>query len=232
MFLQGKNIRDYKKANEVLYVLYSIDSYADKPLSRIGLQKIIYLSVTLSPIKEVILSFLRFQYYYRGPYSSELQNTIDHLVGVNLVKVDSVKHLSQNRLLVDYSISNSGKSAVERLIKYEKEEETFWWINTVCRIALYYSEVEYDSEWNGIDRIVNLVYEDPSFLQAQKKGIKYLIDLSSDNSFTKELIKFTKKYINENFIKVTKDNERNIAEILIMAFLEYYTCNVIINGKQ
>ena len=82
MRLQVNNIESYKKANEILYALEAIKVYGDGIVSKVALQKIIYLSTVLAPIKEIVLSFLRFQYNYRGPWNVDIQNTVDHLVAI------------------------------------------------------------------------------------------------------------------------------------------------------
>ena len=224
-------IKQFKRASEILYSLNSINELTGLSLSRVGIQKIIYLATTLAPIKSIILNFLQFQYHFRGPYSYEIQNTIDHLMALELVKIDSYKELSGNRLLVDYSITNYGEEVINRITKLSEEEEKQWWINTICKASLSYIDGEYSSEWTGLDRIVDLVYQDPNFLETKNKGFKYYINLSNNNPTT-DLINFIKKYLDENIITVTEENSRMVAELLILAFLEFYFAKNLLTADE
>ena len=84
-------IHNYHKANEVLYVLAAVEESGGGPVSKIALQKLLYLASALAPIKEVVLEFLHFIYQKRGPYSKDIQNAVDHLVALGVVDVVSFK---------------------------------------------------------------------------------------------------------------------------------------------
>ena len=155
MRLQVNNIDSYKKANEILYALEAIKVYGDGIVSKVALQKIIYLSTVLAPIKEIVLSFLRFQYNYRGPWNVDIQNTVDHLVAIGAVDVVSFKAISSRKALANYSISTEGSEIVKSLIINSSEEGKFWWITTVSRAAYYIIGRNWESEWSGLDRIVS-----------------------------------------------------------------------------
>ena len=88
MYLQFKN---YRNANEVLYALYAADRIANEAVSKLGLQKLLYLAASFAPIKNIVLSVVRFSRLGRGPYSKHIQNAIDQLVAYDLADISDFK---------------------------------------------------------------------------------------------------------------------------------------------
>jgi uncharacterized protein YwgA len=154
MYLQLSN---YHYANEILYVLKSVNNDTNKVISKIGVQKLLYLSASLSPIKDIVLSIVKFISEKRGPYSKDIQNTLDHLVAYDLVKITEYRVFSNHSSIAFYQITEGGLAAIDSLIHYNKEEEVYWWINLITRISnLYVDEDEMKSEnhFSGMDKIV------------------------------------------------------------------------------
>ncbi len=222
MYLQ---LKSYNEANEILYVLRSVDECTNNPVSKLGVQKLLYLSASLAPIKEIILSFLKFRSMQRGPYSKNIQNILDHLVAYDLVQITSFKVLFQNNSIAYYQITNGGIEAVNQLVKYSKEEEKYWWINSVTQIANIYSqeeELQKYKEFTGIDNIVKLVYQDPTFVKVKEdRNFKALIDFKSKEGITYQLIKFTENYIKKNKEIFSYKNDRKKSELILIAFFEF-----------
>lgn len=222
MLIREKNIQ---KANEILYILNALDEVGMASISKVGLQKIYYLSSLLSPIKNVVMSIVRFYSQLRGPYNSEIQNTIDQLVAFGLVDVCSFQTLNYNAALSEYKINSEGKKVVKSLIKYSKEEEKHWWITFITKCTFLYSKENlYDSnkEYKGFDTIVNLVYKDSTYEEIKKNSMKnYPIDVDSKSLPTNELIEFVKKYIESNKQNLNFGNERNTSEIIILTYFEF-----------
>jgi hypothetical protein len=222
MNLQAKNITEFRQAGEILYVLHASNSFGVKDISKVSLQKLIYLSVVLSPIKDIIINFLRFQYNYRGPFNYEIQNTVDHLVGLDYVRITEYNFVNEKKVLISYAITEKGTDSVKNLVKFDRESEKYWWIKCICRLAINYSEEKYDSNWKGLDRIVDLVYQDPTFSKGKTDGsFRRGIDLGGQMDFTKDLITFIKEYISNSTIKFESKDERRNAEIILVLFFEY-----------
>lgn len=217
--------RNIQKANEILYILNALDEVGKSTVSKVGIQKIYYLSSLLSPIKNVVMSIIRFYSQLRGPYSFEIQNTIDQLVGYGLVDVCAFQTLNYNASLSEYKINAEGKKVVSLLIKYSKEEEKNWWINFITKCTFIYSrENLYVSniKYEGFDTIVNLVYKDSTYEVIKKNAMKnYPIDIDNKNLPTNELIEFVKSYIDKNKEKLNLGNERTTAEIIILTYFEF-----------
>jgi len=221
MYIQLNN---YHYANEILYVLKSVKNSTDLSISKLGMQKILYLSASLAPIKEIILSILKFLSYKRGPYSKDIQNTLDHLVAYNLVKISEFKIYNEKSASALYKITDDGIKVVNELIKYNKEEEINWWIDTIVRISVLYTDeldMESTKEFSGIEKIVKLVYQDPTFknVKMNQTGSE-LIDLSLKEGLTYELIQFFKKYQDTHNIPQFL-NERSKIEFYLLTFFEF-----------
>lgn len=217
--------RNIQKANEILYILNALDEVGKSSISKVGLQKIYYLSSLLSPIKNIVLDIIRFYSHYRGPYNSEIQNTIDQLVAYGLVDICSFQSLKFNAALSEYKINSEGKKVVNLLIKYSKEEEKNWWINFITKCTFLYSKenlYDEEKEYTGFDAIVNLVYKDSTFEAIKKKARQnYPIEIDDKSLPTNELIEFVKKYIQENREKLNLGDERSTSEIIILTYFEF-----------
>lgn len=221
MYIQLNN---YHYANEILYVLKSVQNNTNSPISKLGMQKLLYLSASLAPIKEVVLSIIKFLSYKRGPYSKEIQNTLDHLVAYNLVEITEFKIYSEKSASALYKITNDGIKVADMLIKYNKEEEVNWWIDIIVRISnLYAIEIDMEStkEFSGIEKIVKLVYQDPTFKNVKENQVgSELIDLSLKEGLTYELIQFFKKYQEKHNVPKFI-NDRCKIEFYLLTFFEF-----------
>lgn len=222
MLIKKENIQ---KANEILYILNALDEVGMPSVSKVGVQKIYYLSSLLSPIKDIVMSIVRFYNQLRGPYNSEIQNAIDQLVAYGLVDVCAFQTLNYNATLSEYKINNEGKKAVNLLIKYSKEEEKNWWINFITKCSFLYSKenlYDYNKEYTGFDTIVNLVYKDSTYEKIKKDTMKnYPIDVNDKNLPTNGLIEFVKSHIKANKNKLNLGDERSTSEIIILTYFEF-----------
>ena len=224
MYLQLKN---YHMANEILYVLDAARQHKSDFVSKLSLQKILFLSGALSPIREIVLAFMKYITYFRGPYSKDIQNAIDHLVAVGLVDISKYSFSSNGReFYANYNITEGGLEAVRSLCCYSAEEEKYWWISVVWRLSQIYIQ---SSGLSGSEdeRIMKLVYQEPSYkaLSSQNKQ-RHRIDME----VTRRLISFLKEYTNIDKIN-TADPLRRKAETLVLAFFEYLYLNYI-NGHS
>ncbi|OPC29192.1 hypothetical protein [Elizabethkingia miricola] len=229
MILQLEN---FHNSNEILYVLHSIHVNKGKAVSKIALQKLLYLSAALAPIKEIILSIIRFQRIQRGPYSKDIQNIVDHLVAYELVNITEFKVIKDKNAIAVYEIAEGGINAVDKLLKYSVEEEKYWWISCISRLSLMYSEfdsAENDDEFEGLDKIVRIVYQDYTFKQTKDNSyFRALIDFNDVDKPTAYTIKFVKDYIESNRELFSFTNERYEAELILAAFFNNFYNNYLI----
>jgi len=213
----------FKRSNEILYVFYSADELALPFLSKIGIQKCIYLSEVLSPLKEVVLSFLNFIYLHKGPYSKDIQNILDHLVSMNAIEVDSFSTYKKKNSYVNYKITEAGKSLVENLIYDPLEKEKLQWIRIVLRLIDAYKDAfDLSEEYRGVDKIIGLIYQEPSFCEIKQGNRKEeLIPMGDKNTLTMELIHFLEKVgetLPSSFDRVKYKLD---LETVLLAFFEY-----------
>ncbi|WP_288879759.1 hypothetical protein [Pedobacter panaciterrae] len=233
MMLQLEN---FHKSNEILYVLDSIYKHKSQAVSKIALQKLLYLSSALAPIKEIILSIIRFQRIQRGPYSKDIQNIVDHLVAYGLVKITEFKVIRDKNASAHYEITIGGQNAVEKLISYSVEEEKYWWISCISRLSLMYAELdsaESDNEFDGLDKIVRIVYQDYTFKETNENSyFRALIDFNDLDRPTAKIIRFVKGYIDANKNMFSFENERFEAELILSAFFNHFYSSYLIEYSR
>ena len=227
-------IHKYQIANDILFVLDSISKNAGTSLSKLGLQKILYLAKVLEPIKDTIISTLEFLTEKRGPYSKEVQNIVDHLASLDFVTITDFKILFGKNSLAFYEITPVGQRVVKSLKEIPVQEEKCWWIDVISRLTIIYSKkvgLEDKSNLSELDRIVKLVYKDPTYNCFKGNGSwKYSIDFESTNEkTTKWMIEYVKNYIENNNLILTKNNIRGNAELITISFFEYYYFNYLKN---
>ncbi|PTB96344.1 hypothetical protein C9994_07810 [Marivirga lumbricoides] len=222
MRYQAKNISDYKRGAEILYALYAAKKYGIESISKVAIQKILYLSTALAPIKHLAIELKKFIAHYRGPYNADLQNTLDHLVGSNYVSIVSYQKYS-NKILVDYSISSSGERVVENLLERSSEDEKNWWITAIVRlIIINIPEIDERSDWKGFDKVVEIVYAEPTFnayLKDKGKN-RQLIDFNNYRK-SEELIEYAKTLIKGRENEFQGLSERRIAELILISFFDF-----------
>ena len=225
-------IDNFQTSNEILFVLDSLSKSQGRGLSKIGLQKILYLAKVLEPIKEIIINTLEFLTEKRGPYSKEIQNIIDHLTSLGFVTITDFKVIVGKNSHAYYEITTVGESIVEKLKELPIQEEKYWWVDVISRLTVIYSskpELENDDKFFDLDRIVRLVYQDPTYnLFKQSNNWKYLIDFDkTEENSTSWIIDFVKTYVEENNLIMGQKFIRGNAELITVAFFEYYYINYL-----
>ena len=229
MYLQLEN---YHMANEVLYALNAVKKTSVEHLSRLTIQKVLYLSGALAPLKDVFLEYLRFNIEQLGPYTGDIQETVDHLVGIGLVDIIYFKRTKPRGAKKagarsHYMISYTGQEVVNRLVIYRHEEEKAWWISIVT--GLSYSYLAADGLSGTVDdKIKSIIYQDPTYTTYKKKNVfKKLIDLSDKSNFTYQFTVFLKSYSHESNVIPPDIPERKQVEIMLLTFMEYLYTGVL-----
>jgi uncharacterized protein YwgA len=207
MYLQLTN---YHMANEILYALNEARSKGEGTLSKLSLQKLLYLSGALAPIKRVILEYLHFITEKRGPYSKDIQNTVDHLVAMGFVEITRFETF-RGGALANYRISKVGQTVVDLLLQYPKEAEKCWWISLVTKLVFSYFYGE-GLRGKNDEKIKSLVYQDPTYKDLKLKGLfHHLIELDDQKSVTFKLISAMKEYITKHMPATSKSDDRSSA---------------------
>ena len=223
MYLQLTN---YHMANEILYALNEAQSHGEGTLSKLSLQKLLYLSGALAPIKSIVLEYLHFITEKRGPYSKDIQNTVDHLVAIGLVKIIQFEEIKGGSL-ANYRISEAGHTVVDLLIQYPQEADKCWWISLVTRLIFSYFHGE-GLKGKNDEKIKSLVYQDPTYKNLRAKALfHHLIELDDQKGVTFKLISLMQEYIEKHRSNISKINHGRRAEILLSSFFEYLYINYL-----
>ncbi len=232
MYLQLTN---YHMANEVLYALDAVNKTTIGHLSRLTLQKVLYLSGALAPLKEIYLEYLSFITEQLGPYKGDIQETVDHLVGIGLVDIiyferTKPRGIKQAGVRSHYVISDAGKKVVNSLILYPHEEEKAWWISLTT--GLSYAYLEADGLTGTVDeKIRSIIYQDLTYNTFKKKNLlRRLIDLSDKNGLTYQFVEFLKSYSHVSDVMPLGISERKKVEIMLLTFMEYFYTGILNEG--
>ncbi|MBR9702281.1 hypothetical protein GOV13_05165 [Candidatus Pacearchaeota archaeon] len=201
-------LNSFRIKNEILYVLDCADELNWKPLGRKHLQKIIYLTHALAPLREIVISFLKFYKYRYGPYTHEIQNTLNNLIALGLVELISMEHYAgKNSTSSKHQITKEGKKVVKRLTLLEDNQERYDWIRTIIRLIDVY----------GLENLVDMVYQEPTFKSAEREGLGRSLDIDNlETNLSVKLIEFLKKHGHEKF-----NYETTNLEIVLISFFEY-----------
>lgn len=146
----------YERRNEVLFILSAAQKHINKPLTKTQIQKIIYLSNSLSLLKDFIIDYFDFKVWHNGPYSKQIQRTLNNLVGQRYINMTEYKidiTDSDQNDKAKYAISNEGENVVLKLLDVNTKKEEYEWIITITRLVSYY----------GMNNLVDIVYAEPTF---------------------------------------------------------------------
>ncbi|MEQ9265039.1 MAG: hypothetical protein RLN81_07465 [Balneolaceae bacterium] len=213
---------NYALTNNILYTLYVANKY-DIEISKIAIQKIFYLSQVLNPLREIAHQIVEFVKYFRGPYSKNVQNELDHLCSYGLVELVKFEVRNGKNSVAVYKISLGGINAVSELTKYSKEEDQFWWISTILRTCnLFFDDQVFSNkknEYEGFDNIVNLVYQDPTFRDYESNNLRSLMKFDGDTP-TATIIKNTIDHLG-NDSRLKDLDYKHLVELLVVGYFNY-----------
>lgn len=211
-----------KRSNEILYLFSAADSLKWPSVSKIGVQKCLYLAEILSPLRDIVLSFLNFIYLHKGPYSKDIQNVLDYLVSLDAIEVASFTTAGSNAY-ANYRITEAGESLVRNLVIYPIEREKLEWMHTTLKIIdAYKGCYGLNEQYKGIDKIIDLVYQEPTFKEIRQRQAKWeIIPFGMENKLTIELINFLKTIEQELPDTFDKDRYKLSLETILLSFFEY-----------
>jgi hypothetical protein len=222
--------KDYKRINEILYLFSAANELGWKDISKLGVQKTIYLSEILAPFKNVALSYLNFIYHYKGPYSKDIQNSLDYLVSCGALEIS--KFVQYRKVsYVNYRTNKSGQKIVEALLEYPNEREKYEWIRIVLKmIDAYKGAFGIGRGYQDVDKIIDLVYEEPSFKLTKSKGRGEFIKMLSEDNASVKLLEFLKGIEETDLQKILRKKPANDLETILLMFFEYIYLDFL--GKQ
>ena len=154
-----------KRMCDVAFALLVADS-SGIALSRIQLQKFIYLVDSLRPLYLLLPQKAGYVTYKRGPYDQAVQNAVDVLAFRGFVQIVELKVFSDKRTASTYALSSVGRGWTTKIA----EDPAFareWAVAAAIgkRLTL--------ERWQNI---VQLVYSEPAYLSARAFGFGRPLD--------------------------------------------------------
>jgi hypothetical protein len=180
-------------------------------LNRTQLQKFIYLLDVVGYLYEILPPREGHITYKHGPYDNMIQNAVDSLAFRGLVNIVNIKHFPEGNNYSEYILSSAGKTWCSNISKKEGFEHR--WTSGL--------EVAEKVNSIGWERLVELVYAEPTFVSAQDKSFGQRIDvrngLGNSAAFLIEMIRRGLTYGKGN-----KNPERSLMLELFFRYLDRY----------
>jgi hypothetical protein len=129
-------------------------------LSRIRLQKFVYLLDVLVYLVELLPPSERHLTYKHGPFDAAIQNAVDCLALRGLVRVAELHREADGQIHSKYGLTDAGKAWVEKL---GRDPEFQSRAHVATSIAREINSI-------GWERLVALVYAEPTFVNARAFG--------------------------------------------------------------
>ena len=139
-------------------------------LSKIQLQKLIYLMDVLSVCLEIVSVENGHYTYYHGPYDKNIQNAADLLVFWEFSDVRNIR-TTDNGIMCEYLLTIVGEEWIDELLHYDG--------NTKKRFEIADGLLNSLVNRNLLKNLVPLVYAEPLFVKNKNMG--YGIDLNLNN---------------------------------------------------
>jgi uncharacterized protein YwgA len=134
---------------------------------RLKLQKLVYLTDIFGTILEKKPTSYKFRVYKHGPFSGEIFADIERLVSKGLAQAKGMEKWDpEQERSFNYSITNSGKERIKALLRIPEFKVKEKAIELALQTA---------GNLTG-SKIRKLVYADPNFKEAEKKGFGSEID--------------------------------------------------------
>ena len=148
-------------------------------LSRIQLQKIIYLQDCINAFLYILPVDKGHITYYHGPYDKNIQNAADSLVFYMLAEADNIR-VKDTDISCEYRLTNDGIRWIDSLIKED----------TISNKSFIITKGLIDSliTRNLLNRVVDLVYAEPLFVKNKRNG--YWVDLDFSDLDSNDVFSF------------------------------------------
>lgn len=151
-------------------VAFALDvaSHYGQRLSRIRLQKFIYLLDIVGYMYEMLPPANNHHSYNNGPYDAAIQNAVDSLAFRGLVNVSEVGKSPDGKIQCNYTLTPSGKQWAKSLASRREFKLRYLAANAVGKKL----------EKLGWKRLVDLVYAEPTYAQRRFSGFGQKINFT------------------------------------------------------
>ncbi|MSP12338.1 MAG: hypothetical protein EXR62_05200 [Chloroflexi bacterium] len=163
--------------NDVLFSLYASHSLGWDGLNRTGFQKTLYFCATLAELAEI-----KWEYDFTnapyGPFNREIHQATDILVHYGYASLSEIVVQADSKLRARYRITTDGENETNRICRLDREKKRLDWITQILKVLDIYGQ-----------RIVTkLAYNEPTFSNMRKDNRGGIIDLSSSENRSLELL--------------------------------------------
>jgi hypothetical protein len=170
------------RMRDVGLALHAAASY-ERALSRIHLQKYLYLMDSLAGLYQLLPPIEAHYTFRHGPYDPFIQSAVDSLAFRGLARISTLVRRSNGNIAAEYSLSSAGRRWSERMRSHAALTDRMEVAEAVARQV----------NRIGWDRLVPLVYAEPTYLSGRAAGFgkKLKPQRSSTNSsaYVLQLIK-------------------------------------------
>lgn len=151
--------KTFNRMADVVFALGEAEKARNRP-TKIQLQKFVYLTDVLSQVVGAMKPLEAHRTYRNGPYDSAVQNAVDCLAFRGLVRVAGVWKTPSGHLGTRYTLSAPGRLFLQRLRSSSS-------LKRKTRVAALVGDELRKLGW---ERIVALVYAEPTYVSARPNG--------------------------------------------------------------
>ena len=200
------------RMRDVGFALSACSHFA-APLNRVGLQKFLYLTDALSRLFEVLPPAEGHETYKHGPYDRFIQNAVDCLCFRRIARISKSSVSGQGNVSTEYELTDDGKIWARKLATTEIMRQR-WMVS--FSVA---SEIDSGHNWH---RLRELVYAEPTFVNAKARGWRQTLNLAEGRSATSfALVKMMQLALSSGFSEA--EPSLNLLVSLYFKYLSRYS---------
>lgn len=203
---QPSSARKWHRKSQLLIALEAARRIGWEQLGRYQVQKVVYLGEVLAPLRGILAQITEFHYDKNGPYSGDIRDVLDHLVAIRLIDMFNYRVVTgRNREIARYAISDDGTALVERLVaNHQRHQVELAWFQSILTVV----------DIHGLDRILDLVYQEPTFKTLRLREAKGApIELEGESNQTLALFALA-----ESAIRTAYQRQPDAEELLCLYF--------------
>ena len=170
------------RMRDVGLALYAARPY-ERSLSRIQLQKFLYLMDSLAGLYELLPPVEAHYTFRHGPYDPFIQNAVDSLSFRGFSRIHSLVRRSNGNIASEYSLTLSGDRWADRMRSHQALAERSQVAEVVAKQV----------NRIGWERLIPLVYAEPTFFTSRPEGygrkLKPQRALTNSSAYVLQLIR-------------------------------------------
>lgn len=151
--------RLFVRMRDVQLSLFGAARY-NQTLGRIQLQKLVYLTDSISTLYDLLPPQVAHETYFHGPWDNAVQNAVDCLVFRGLAIAEPARHSADGKKICRYLISESGQHWAQKLIESSFCQQRWSATSAVCEQV----------NKLGWRRLRSLAYAEPTYASVQHYG--------------------------------------------------------------